>query len=291
MASEATGTDTSRVRILAIVLAFWVTPVVFGCGGSQLKTVDGAALEMKTATSGELVSYINDDSERVTGLKGKLTLGIQRKPGDSVEKCRGVIVSENGVSDRPGLYLKGYRRLLPTFFTLVSDGREFWLHIPRRDVVFTGPVEFSWNEGEDAAFYLKPVDLFRALYVNPIDVSAFVDVANEDSLYVVSIHAEGGGSIERVLWVERVGFSVVREVFYDSTGSETLEIRRTEMADIDGRVYPSRFVLRDRLGESTVYLEFNAMTLNPGNVNTGMFRFDIPDGVETRHVIAGVPRT
>ena len=120
--------------------------VIVACGGSGLKTVDCTGLPERSATPEELIAQINSDGRTFRALKGKLGMGLQKAAEEEAKRCSGMLLAENSASK--GLYLKGYKRLIPTFFTLVSDGNYFWFHIPRDDVVYTGPVEFSWSDDD-----------------------------------------------------------------------------------------------------------------------------------------------
>jgi hypothetical protein len=250
------------------------------CGGSGLKTVDFTDLPVRSASPEELVAQINDDGNAVSALKGKLSLGLQKGVDEDVKRCSGMLLAEN--SSGKGLYLKGYKRLIPTFFTLVSDGGQFWFHIPRDDVVYTGPAEFSWSRDDTLELYLNAGDLFRALFVRPVDVGAAFEVQTDDNAYVVTVYA--GDTVARKLWVERKGFTVVRELYYDGNGIEQLEIQRREYVDLEGRLYPASLVLHDMISGSSVFLDFNSITLDPENVPANAFRFEVPDGVEIKQV-------
>jgi len=254
--------------------------VVAACGGSGLKTVDYTDLPVRSASPEELVSQVNSDGDAIAALKGKLGLGLQKGIGEEVKRCSGMLLAEN--SSEKGLYLKGYKRLIPTFFTLVSDGREFWFHVPRDDVVYTGPVEFSWSRDDSLELYLNAGDLFRALFLRPVDVTAAFEVQADDTAYAVTVYA--GDVVARKLWVERKRFTVVRELYYDGDGIEQLEIQRKEYVDLDGRLYPASLVLRDLISGSSVFLDFNSITLDPENVPDNAFRFEVPGGVEVKRV-------
>jgi hypothetical protein len=117
--------------------------LLIGCGGRGLRLFDFSDLPVRSATPEELVAKINRDAASLQGLKGKLGMGLQKQTDKVARRCSGMLLAESG--PRRGLHLKGYKRLIPTFFTLVSDGEDFWFHIPRDDVVYTGPVDFAWS--------------------------------------------------------------------------------------------------------------------------------------------------
>ena len=171
--------------------------------------------------------------------------------------------------------MKGHRSLLPTLFTLVSDGRRFWLHVPRDNVVYTGAVA---RRGAPAlhGVRLEAGDLLRALFLQPVGAAPALDVEEEPSTYVVS--ARRAGRVERRLWVERRRLTVTREAFYDGAGREELSIERERWEDAGGRPSPRRLRVRDAASGATVTLEFGRLTLNPADLPKDAFRPPTPAG-------------
>jgi len=154
--------------------------------------------------------------------------------------------------------------------------------IPRDDVVYTGPMDFAWSRDDSLELYLNARDLFRALFVGPVKADAVWDVQDEDAYYVVTVYEKD--RVTRQIWIERRGFNVERETYYDGDGLAQLEIERKGFADLDGRLYPASLVLRDLISGSSVYLDFSRITLDPENVSEEAFRFQIPDDVNVRTI-------
>lgn len=265
---------------LLTVPAVVILSMSLSCGGGGLKTVDFSALPVQTATPEELVAKINGHGQAITSFKAKLALGLKRDFAGETKRCSGMLLADR--SNGEGLYLKGYKRMMPTLFTLVSDGREFWFHIPRDDVVYTGPVDFTWGVGDSVDFYLNAGDLIRALFLQPLEADARVEVQDDNAVYVVSIFTRA--ALTRKLWVERKRFTVVRELYYDKDGREQLDIQRNGYVDLSGRLYPSSIVVGDPVSGSSVFLDFDSITPDPENVPENAFRFEIPVGVEVERV-------
>jgi hypothetical protein len=261
---------------------FGVLLLAAGCGGAGLQVADFSSLPLQSVTPDELVALVNQAASSRRGLRGKLGMGLQRGPGQEVKRCSGMLVSSNDPGR--GLYLKGYRKLLPTFFTLVSDGREFWFHVPREDVVYTGPLQGTWDRADSLEFYLSAGDLFRALYVEPLGADVALEVEKADSLYAVTVRNRG--AVIRRMWIERRRFGVVREIYYGGDGMEALEIQRDRYAELEDGLYPLVLILRDRIAGNSVFLEFKAITLNPDSIPEGAFDFEIPNGVDVRRARA-----
>jgi hypothetical protein len=137
------------------------------------------------------------------------------------------------LSARKDLYLKGHGTLLPTFFTLVSNGREFWLHVPRDNTVYTGLLEAVNNKSEEYGIDLNLRDLFRALFPSPIEDGHLIELEAGDPYYVLSIFNTEGTDKKlcRRLWVGDNRYMVEKEKYYDFHGGEELEIRRSNFLE------------------------------------------------------------
>ncbi len=239
-------------------------------------------LPIRTASADELAQELHGAAALV-GLKGKLTLGFKRSARAELRTCRGVLAASSPwAGGEPGLYVKGYRSLVPTLFTLVSDGRLFWLHVPRDNVVYTGPVARRRGAAGDGEVPLDARDLFRALFVQPLGAGEVLDVEEQPAAYVVS--ARRDGRLQRRLWLERRRFTIRHEVFYDDSGREEVSIDRERYVDVGGRLYPERMLLRDGASGGTVLLEFERVTLDPADLNADAFRPHLPPDARTQRV-------
>lgn len=228
-------------------------------------------------TQGELVAHVRHEAESVVRLKGKLEIAMSVRAGDPYKRCKAVLAAQspwNG-NGSAGLYLAGYRQFIPVLFTLVSDGRDFWLHVPHDNIVYTGPVDGPHPVRKGREISLDTGDLFRALFVQPLGTDS-VEVATDSDEYKVSLRA--AGRLERCLWVERRQFTVRREVYYGPAGEPRLEIER----DVPARgtvSYPARIALRDVPSGSAILLESGSLTINPEKLAAELFRPRLPAGV------------
>lgn len=277
----------SRNRFcFAICLILWLT----GCAGTPRPAPGGHCLPILTLSHGELVAHLRHEAASVAALKGKLEIGMAAKPGDSYKHCRAVLAARSPWSDaaEPGLFLQGYRQLLPTLFTLVSDGREFWLHVPHDNVVYTGPIDGPHPVRKGREIHLDVADLFRALFVQPLDADS-IEIAAADSEYTVSLRKNG--RLERRLWIERRRLSVCREVYFAAGSRPRLEIDRDVPSAFEGVAFPARVVLRDAASGSSLLLEFGSVSVNPPTLGGNIFRPKIPAGATIDRTAAHGGRT
>ena len=263
-------------------LALGLLPCLLGCAGQGPPPSRLEALPVSALSPAALVARLNSDAAAVTSLKGKLDLGMRVPPETEFKRCRGVIAARRPWNDRStgGLYLAGYRQLIPTLFTLVSDGREFWLHVPHDNTAYNGPLGGPHPVRNGREIQLDVADLFQALFVAPLEVRDSVQVTEQGSDYLVSITQ--GGVLKRQLWVERRGFTVAREKYCNPQGEVRLEIERGDFTGTAGHFYPARIVLREPAAGSTVVFEFSSLTLQPEKLDDKLFQPKIPPGTVVR---------
>jgi hypothetical protein len=245
-----------------------------GCAHPGRPGEDLDSLPVLAATPAELTARIDADAAAISGLKGALAVAYEEGAGRGARSCSAVLAARSPRASA-GLYLKGYRSLAPTLFTLVSDGVRFWLHLPRDNVVYTGPVARR-GAAEIHGIRLEARDLFRALFLEPVTAAGALDVVEEPSAYVVSV--KRGGRLERRLWIERRRFTVRREAFYDGAGREELRIDRERWADAGGRPYPRRLRVLDAATGASVTLDLERISVNPNDLRADAFRPPAPAG-------------
>ncbi|HET8538457.1 MAG TPA: hypothetical protein VFL83_01165 [Anaeromyxobacter sp.] len=257
-----------------------------GCAHGPAAGDAAAALPILAATREELVRRVDADAAAVASVKGTLAVAFAERAGGDPRSCSAVLVARapRPAEEAAGLYLKGYRALVPTLFTLVSDGRTFWLHVPRDNVVYTGPVA-SRGAAAVRGVRLEAGDLFRALFLQPLGGAEALEVAEEPSAYVVS--ARRAGRVARRLWIERRRFTVEREAYYDAEGREEVSIDRERFVDAGGHLYPERLRVRDAVTGASVTLRFEKLAVNPTDVRAEAFRPRTPAGARVVAVGGG----
>jgi hypothetical protein len=231
----------------------------------------------RTASLEELVDHINRSGNQPKAIKGTLVMGFQARPDLPVRHCSGHMLLS---ADRE-IYLKGHASLLPTIFTLVSNGREFWLHVPRDKTVYTGLMEAAYGKNREFGIDLNLRDLFRALLPCPVEDDRLVELEREDPYYVLSIFsgAEKDRKLSRRLWVEKDRYRIEKEKYYNAEGSEDIEIRRADFLESGCCFFPRDITVRNGVSGKTLTLSFNQVAINPEGLESSLFHFDLPEGV------------
>ncbi len=131
------------------------------------------------------------------------------------------------------LYLKGSITVI-TALEVVADGTRFWLQVPSRKTVWTGPARTgadrdSGAEDGSAPYYaLRPADILAALLPEPLAPEAADAVtleadAREVSLSVARLE-QGRGTVVRRIGLSRPGLEPRSLRAYDGRGELQSEI-------------------------------------------------------------------
>jgi outer membrane lipoprotein-sorting protein len=271
------GNDNKLFRMGKLFLNFFIAiavalPILTSCTGKGFHRANLSHLELRSVTEKEVIAGINRPSKVLQGLSAKLNLILIENGNKKESRCNGILLALN--KDHSGIYLKGYRRLLPTFFTMVSNDEKFWFHIPSRNVVYTGPKEFARTTSDSIKLYLTASDLFRAIFTEPLESGCVWNISKEDTNFVVKVYEDN--LLKRQIWIEGRGLNAIRETFFDNRGNAQLTIHRDRYVDLDGYFYPAYIMLNDVGSGYSVSLDFNTITLNPENLSMEAFTFNIP---------------
>jgi hypothetical protein len=122
------------------------------------------------------------------------------------------------------LYIKGTVAVV-TGLEVVSDGERFWIQVPSRKTVWTGPAdaEAKGAEADQAPYYaLRPPDLTGALLCQPLAPAAGQTLLLEADVREVSLAEtttqEGRGVVRRRVWLDRQSLHPSRLRRYDASG-------------------------------------------------------------------------
>ena len=129
---------------------------------------------------------------------------------------------------------------------------------------------------------LQAVDLMRAIYIQRIDTTRDCEFIEKDEHYILTL-VNGEMPVRRI-WVERRGFTIERETYYNAEGREEVGITRSDYALFGENLFPTKIAITDAASGSTIYLDFKKIEFDPANVPQGAFHFSIPDKIEVERV-------
>ena len=260
------------VHVLVLVCLYSMC----GCSRTPTRPTEPGLTPPRAPLLEELVQEWNSAKSCSRIVQARLSLGVQRDPHGPVRSCRGQML----LGAQKELYLRGDKPLLPTLFTLVSDGTNFWLSVPRENTVYTGPLEAGAAKSEQYGIGLNLRDLFRALLPCPIEDDRLVELDSIDSGHLLTVYEAAGTGRKpyRRLWLAGKPLRVQSEKYYGADGAEELEIQRSDFLESSGCLFPQEITLRSSTG-SVVTMTFHEVRINPELRQENLFHFEMPAGV------------
>ena len=256
--------------------------LIAGCATTPYQPL--APLKIQSATLPELTVKINASAAELKTLKSTMNIRVRERGMEGARECQGLLAYEKSEK----LYLKGYRPLIPTFFTLVSNDGKFWVHTPKDNQVLTGKVS-DLNETDNLQMGIRPDDLLRTLNMNPIPTSTdyIVEMQELPAQYIISVFrtdlAASEKFLARQITVERIFLNVEREVYYNNYGIAELDIVRKDYTHEGAVYFPREIVIfRPDLG-SSLFLKANKLMINP-ELNPKLFNFEMPGGAKVEEL-------
>ena len=175
------------------------------------------------------------------------------------------------------LILGQYPVVRNTAFTMVSDGTDFKVSLPSKNLFEVGAnsaPRMSKNKLEN----LRPEDFLSSMLIQPPDPSAettfrsdFVD--EDNALYILFFFrkAPNGDTIPvRWVWFDRIDLSIVRQTVYDESGTLVSDTRYSKWQQYNGVMFPAHIDINRPKDEYGVVLDLTDMQMN---VNLSEERF------------------
>lgn len=261
--------NSFRFYLLLMILA-----ILAGCQTVPQKTLP--PLKIQTVTLEELITKINESSAGLHSVKSTLNIRVREREAQEARECQGLLAYVK--PDK--IYLKGYRPLIPTFFTMVSKDGTFWVHLPKDNSVLTGKVS-DLNASQNLEMGIRPDDLERALNIHPLPTSTdyVVEMQEAPAQYILSVFRTNGTGkfLERQIWIERFFLNVEREVYLNAYGVAEVDITRKNYMNENKIYFPQEIAIYRPDRGSTLFLKVNKLTINP-ELNPKLFNFEMPGG-------------
>lgn len=235
---------------LVILIALLSCP---GCSWFRVKQthripLSEQALPAKTASLKELVQGVNQTAKKIQTLR--LTVIYQLTGGSintgeisNYRETDGFILAQRPAWIRLiGLAFK------VKVFDMVSDGKEFRIHVPPKNKFIVGRNDQEIKGRKDVPINLRPQHIVQALLVDQVttDIDRDVQVLEEEQegkhkYYVLSIVGpaeKGVAALIRKIWIDRFDLRLVRQKLYEE-GKLVSYINYREFKDFEGGDYPS----------------------------------------------------
>lgn len=180
-----------------------------------------------------------------------------------------------------------------TAFDMVSDGSDFKLYIPSKNLFITGPNRLevpSKNKLEN----LRPQHFVDALLVKPVDTQAdkvlLINLTDESNAYyiILCIHEDPSGNLHlvRSIWFNRLDLQIARQLIFDNDGNILTDARYSQWRPYDNVPFPKHIEINRPRDEYGVVIDIVKMDINKG-VSDDKFVLNQPEG--TTHKVIGQP--
>jgi hypothetical protein len=219
--------------------------VLAACAGKiKIPPPPAAQEKFLEATERELIEGIETNFSGIHRFKATCDLGFRFTGSPKLYTCKGKMLFE-----APGkLYLRGYRSLLGTIFTMKTDGRNFSVYVPRKKKTFSGTEErgLAPGEGEEAPSgiqRLKPSFILEALMLDSPELEgggrevALGILPDQYLLYILRREGDVLGP-ERTIRVERRHLTTVEHETFDEDGRLRGRASFAGAVDVGGSTLP-----------------------------------------------------
>jgi hypothetical protein len=180
-------------------------------------------------------------------------------------------------------------------FDMVSDGVQFKLHIPSRNLFLVGRNEIekpSANKLEN----LRPQHFLDALLVHPVDpktdkifLENFTD--EDNAFYILHVVHEQNGQLhlDRTIWFNRLDLEMARQIIFDANGNILTDARYSQWHAYDNVAFPKHMEINRPRDEYGVVIDLVKMDINK-TVSDDKFVLTQPEG-STLRVVGQAPAT
>lgn len=282
-----------KLRITACLFILFVFLASSNCSWFRVKQthripVSERALPAKTATLEQLIQGVNQTARKIQSLK--LTVIYQLTGGSintgeisNYRETDGFILARQPSWIRLiGLAFK------VKVFDMVSDGKEFRIHVPPKNKFILGRNDQEIQGRKDVPVNMRPQHIFQALIIDPVNMESDGDtkVLEEDQegkhkYYVLSIIGppkQGIGAMHRKLWIDRFDLRLVRQKLYDQ-GKMVSDIAYREFKDFEGGDYPSMIDFTRPQEDYSLRIRISKAVMNE-TLRDDQFVLEQPEGTE-----------
>lgn len=181
-------------------------------------------------------------------------------------------------------------------FDMASDGTDFRLYLPGKNLFLTGRNEIvapSRNKLEN----LRPEHILNALLVRPVDTAnnklLMENLTDEDAAYYI-LHEiretpDGQLHLQRTIWFNRVNLQLARQLIFDPGGNILSDARYAQWKAYDNVPFPKHIEINRPHDEYGVVIDIVKMDINKG-VSDDKFVLEQPEGT-TLHIVGQPPVT
>lgn len=295
-------------RVVDLLAGSLIIPIAMaalssaGCAKRTVKLqVPSRILKAKTATFQQLVTLVNDYSNRIQSLSSsamRVTFRSGKVESGKLQQYRsvpGYILLQRPDSIR----LSVQNPLMKTpVVELASSADPFSLWIPSENTFFVGKNSIKElgvaGESSIPTFTARPIDIFQAILQPrlPSGVPGCRIAMEEDQdatakYYVLSVYKDAGDdrlTPVRKFWIERADLVIARQQTYDGEGSLTGIIHYANFSLAEGLLLPLSIRMARPLDGYSLDMEFRNWRINP-KLPDDAFILTLPPGARRIQLI------
>lgn len=181
-------------------------------------------------------------------------------------------------------------------FDMVSDGDQFKLYIPSKNLFLVGKNQIerpSPNKLEN----LRPQHFLEALLVRPMDAQVdhvfLENFTDEDNAFYIlhAVHETNGKlHLARTVWFSRLDLEIARQIEFDADGNILTDARYSQWHAYDNVPFPKHIEINRPRDEYGVVIDVVKMDINKG-VSDDKFVLSQPEGSTLKTIGQTTPPT
>jgi outer membrane lipoprotein-sorting protein len=270
----------SKTLLFSSFLGFIILGIL-SCAGPKKASLK----ELKTpgkyreVSLGELVSIINTQARFISNFRASIFIDFK-----SASKKPQSIQGKLAIERPDKVLLVSYKELLPTLFTMVSDGTQFWLDIPSKKQVYVGKNKssISSSQQENPAYNLRPLHLVGALLLEEVELKDpsqffYLEVLPDTYVLNLGIKDETNSKYypQRRFYLERENLTITRYQSFDDKSLLVSDVTYDNYKKVGKMMFPYRVDINRPWEGIELALTFREIEINT-DLNPKMFTFSLP---------------
>jgi len=229
----------------------------------------------------ETAAYLAASAEALSTLKAAGTMTLLDSDGETLSAPAVVLFRAPDA-----FYLRAYKPLTPTLFSITSKGPRFWFFIPEDKVIYAGTHE-ALQRHPEYEVAISPESFLAALFPQPVREGRTFSFEQTAGAAVLSVFASDGAHavLERKLWFDPAMRACVREEYYAPAGFVWYEIKRDTFFIHPPSTIPlaQELFIRNVQQNVALTISFSTVVVNEP-VDDAAFTFTVPAGVDVEEI-------
>jgi outer membrane lipoprotein-sorting protein len=253
------------------------------CAGSKKPPLKETLTPVyKEASLDQLISLVNTQARSIHSMKASLYIDFKKATSEKSQSVQNKLALA-----RPDkVLLVSFKQLLPTLFTMVSDGDQFWLHIPSKKEVFVGKNHpyLSNSHMESSVYSLRPRHLVDALLLEKIDFGktsqiVYTEVLPDTYILDVGVRNEEDTRYypQRRIFIEREDLRISHYQYFSEKGLLMSDVAYGDYKKVGDLEFPYRVDIKRPWEGIEMTLTFSEVEINT-TLNPSIFTFSLPKG-------------